>query len=124
MTELEPNPCAPFKLDDALDTQWKDVRLSFSDWKWLDATHGADTFDRYDLNGYGVQGLVAAAMFTNGIDPRDPSIHFNSEGDTCYIHFKSLDLAVRAAELAARMIRDRQSIIAMIAIAREQGFEE
>jgi uncharacterized ferredoxin-like protein len=50
------------------------------------------------------------------LDNRD--IHFNCEGHTCCIHFKNLHLAMRAAEVAARMIISRQSI--MLAI----GFEE
>jgi hypothetical protein len=29
------------------------VRLSFSDWMWLHATHGADEIDGSYLNGYG-----------------------------------------------------------------------
>jgi hypothetical protein len=126
MTDTGPsdNPYAPFKLENLLNTEWKDVRLSFSDWEWLRARHGEDEIDGYYLNGYGVEGLVKAVLSGDGIDLDNADIHFNSEGDTCYIHFKTLDLATRAAELAARMIRDRQSIIDMIAIARERGLEE
>jgi len=116
---------APFTLEDALHTEWRDVRLKFSDWDWLEATHGSDTFDGYYLNGYGVQGLVKAVLLTNGIDPNDPDIkNYNSEGDTCYIHFRTMDAALRAAELSARMIRDRQAILDMVVVAREHGFED
>jgi hypothetical protein len=127
MTEAQPpeNPYAPFRLENALDTEWKDVRLSFSDWDWLKATHGVNTFDGCYLNGYGVQGLVKAVLLANGIDPGDPDIkNYNSEGDTCYIHFKTVDSAARAAELSARMIRDRHAIMEMIVVVREHGFED
>jgi hypothetical protein len=118
------NPYTPFQLENLLDTEWKDVRLSFSDWMWLRATYGAHEIDGYYLNGYGVEGLVKAALFQDGVDLESPDIHFNSEGDTCYIHFKNLDLAMRAAEVAARMMMSRQSIMTMIGIARAQGFED
>jgi hypothetical protein len=117
-------PYAPFILENLLDTEWKDVRVSFSDWRWLRATYGGDAIDGYCLNGYGVEGLVKAALLQDGVALDNSDIDFNSEGDTCYIHFKNLDLAMRAAELAARMIMSRQSIMNMIAIAREQGFED
>jgi len=100
------------------------VRVSFSDWRWLRATYGVDKIDGYYLNGYGVEGLVKAALFQDGVDLDSPDIFFDSEGDTCYIHFKNLDLAMRAAEVAARMIMSRQSIMRMIEIARAQGFED
>ena len=100
------------------------MRLSFSDWTWLRERHGGDEIDGYYLNGYGVEGLVKALLSQNGIGPDDPNVHFNSEGDTCYIHFKKSEHALRAAELAARMIDDRRAIVDAIAIARERGFEE
>ncbi len=76
---------APFILRNALDTEWADVRLEFSNWKWLHDRYG-DTFDDYYLNGYGVEGLVKAIRFMNGLDPDASDVDYNSEGDACYIH--------------------------------------
>src|SRR6187549_1815438 len=50
---------APFVLVNALDTEYRDVRLSFSDWKWLHEKHGqgqsiGDQYiGDYYLSGYG-----------------------------------------------------------------------
>src|SRR5689334_22615362 len=96
---------APFQLHNALNTKWNDVRLSFEDWAWLQQQYDADTIDGYYMNGYGVEGLVKAALFAEGLDPDREEIHYNSEGDCCLIHFKKLEHAARAAELAAAMIR-------------------
>ena len=115
---------APFKLYNALDTQWQDVRLSFDDWSWLQSTYGTDTVDDYYLNGYGIEGLVKASLFAHDLNPDDEAIEYDSEGDTCYIHFKALEQAARAAELAVAMIADRRRLEEMIKVAREQGFED
>jgi hypothetical protein len=115
---------APFELHNALDTKWKDVRLSFDDWNWLHSAYGIDTIDDYYLNGYGIEGLVKATLFAQGLNPDDEAIDYNSEGDTCYIHFKNLEQAARTAELAAAMIGDRHTLAQMIKVAREQGFED
>ena len=121
---LDPSRYAPFKIEDARDTKWNDIRVSFSEWDWLREQYGSHEIDGYYLNGYGVEGLVKALLLRQGMNPSDPDIHWNSEGGTCYIQFKSLDRAVRVAELAAQMIRNRQQLEAMIAVAREHGFED
>ncbi len=115
---------APFTLYNALDSEWKDVRLSFSEWDWMEKVYDADTIDDYYLNGYGVEGLVKAVLLTNGIDIEDSGIHWNSEGDTCYVHFQDMNLAIRVAELASEMIADGHKLREAIKVARENGFED
>lgn len=115
---------APFKLHDCRATEWADVRLSFDDWGWLHELVGADSIDGYYLNGYGVEGLVRAALVGAGVDAESDDIEGNSEGDTCYMHFKSLAGAVTAATAAAAMMKTRDSIAAMVSVAREHGFED
>jgi hypothetical protein len=114
---------APFELINALDTKWKDVRLSFNAWNWLREFVGSDYVDDYYLNGYGVEGLVKACRLDIGLEVWPEGIEYDSEGDTCYIHFSRLDDAVQTAQLAAEMIKDRARIVAMSAIARENDFD-
>ncbi len=97
---------APFILRDARDQPWKDVRLEFSDWAWLQKEVGGDSIGGYYLNGPGVQGLVLAARQISGLEPVVNGMDLNSEGDTCYIHFTDFDEAVRTAELSLSMIKD------------------
>lgn len=113
---------APFILKDCRNTEWKDVRLSFSDWDWLHDKAGDDSIDDYCLNGYGVEGLVMAARLLNGLDPDTPAMDFNSEADTCYIHFTDFDEAVRTAEVSARMINDLELLHQAVATAVEHEF--
>jgi len=115
---------APVELINALDSEWKDVRLSFTDWEWLKRTYGSDSIDDYYLNGYGVQGLVKACRLQAGFEPEADGIDYNSEGDACYIHFANLDDAVETAQLVAEMLNDRSKLVAMIQVARENDFEE
>jgi hypothetical protein len=115
---------APFVLHDCRSSQWSDVRLSFSDWGFIKKLAGGDSLDGYYLNGYGVEGLVKAAMHTAGLDPNDEAIDWNSEGDTCHIHFKSFDTALKAAAAAAKMVATRADVLAAVAVAREHGFED
>lgn len=115
---------APFLLENALSTEWRDVRLVFDDWDWVQEKYGADTIDGYYLNGYGVEGLVKATLLANGLDPDDSAIDYDSEGDTCNIHFKSTEQATRAAEMSAAMFSDRDELVRMIGVARGEGFED
>lgn len=115
---------APFKLQNCLATEWADVRLSFDDWGFLHGLMGTDTVDGYYLNGYGVEGLVRAALLAAGGDPDGDEMHGNSEGDTCYLHFTSLESAVAAATAAAAMMKSRERVAELIKIAREHGFED
>lgn len=115
---------APFVLENLLDSEWKDVRLIFADWDWIEQRYGTDTIDDYYFNGYGVEGLVRAIRLTAGLDPEPDSIHYNSEGDTCFIHFKNLEEAVATADLASNMIQDRNLLANAILVARENGFED
>lgn len=113
---------APFVLVNALETKWKDVRLSFTDWAWLEQEYGADGFEDYELNGYGLEGLVMACRVAAGLAAEAEGIHYNSQGDTCYIHFTNLAEAMRTAGLAAEMIQERDKLLAMMEVARENGF--
>jgi hypothetical protein len=113
---------APFVLEDCRDTEYKDLRLRFSDWDWLHKHCGGDTVDDYYLNGYGVQDLVLTARVLNGLEPISETMDTNSEGDTCYIHFSNFDEAVRTAEISASMIRDMGLLRQAVAAAKENGF--
>jgi hypothetical protein len=115
---------APVVLINALHSEWQDVRLSFDAWDWLHELCGGDSLDGYDLNGYGVQGLVLACRLAAGLEPEADGIHYNSEGDTCFIHFASLDAAAETARLAAAVLQSRPAIAAMVAVARDHGFED
>lgn len=115
---------APFMLQNCLSTEWKDVRLFFHDWDWLHAKYGGDEVDDYYLNGYGVEGLVKAVLFKENFDLENADIDFNSEGDTCLIHFKMLDEAIKTAELVSSMIGNTQLMKQMIKVARDEGFED
>lgn len=115
---------SPFVLHNCLDTEWKDVRLSFDDWGLFQMIYGSDTVDGYYMNGYGVEGLVKAALFDNQIDPDGEGFNYDSEGDTCYIHFTTLELAIRVAHIASSMIKDKDHLMKAIKIARAEGFED
>jgi hypothetical protein len=115
---------APFWLENCLDKKWQDVRLTFHDWNWFNAKYATDTIDDYYMNGYGIQGLVLAAMHSSGLPVDEDQVHLDSEGDTCNIHFKTMDHAIGAAEAAAAMINDRARLEEMIKVAREKGFED
>jgi hypothetical protein len=115
---------APLVLINELDTEWQDVRLSFDDWDGLHALCGGDSLDDYYLNGYGVQGLVMACRLAAGLEPEADGIHYNSEGDTCFVHFASLDDAVETASLVAAMLQSRAAIAAMVQVARDHDFED
>jgi hypothetical protein len=96
---------APFILHDCRDTEYNDLRLEFSEWEWL-LEHFGEVLSDYELNGYGIEELVLAVRQLSNLEPELESMHLNSEGDTCYIHFKSFEDAVETATLAALMIRD------------------
>jgi hypothetical protein len=99
------------------------VRLEFSDWDWMQACYG-ECVDDFYLNGPGVEGLIKAARHAAGLAVDSESIHYNSEGDACYIHFVSMEEAVETAKLAASMISSREQMIATIAVARQNGWED
>ena len=90
-----------------LDSEWEDVRLSFHDWDWFEEQYGSDTIDDYYMNGYGIEGLVKAARLSAGMEPEPELIEYNSEGDTCYIHFTDLQEAIFTAGLSSTMIKDK-----------------
>src|SRR5262245_36326515 len=69
---------APFVLRDCRSTQWSDVRLTFSNWDFMAKLAGGDSLDGYHLNGYGVEGLVKAAMHAAGVNLDDEGIQYNS----------------------------------------------
>jgi hypothetical protein len=115
---------APFVLQDCRSAEWKDVRLSFSDWDWLQAKVGGDSIDDYYLNGYGIQGLVQAARIGAGLEPSCEGMDLNSEGDTCYIHFTDFDQALITAKLASEMINDDATLRRTVAVAKENGLDD
>lgn len=115
---------APFVLHDCRATQWKDIRLTFDDWGLIHKLAGGESLDGYYLNGYGVEGLVKAAMSEAGIDPDADGIHCNSEGDTCNVHFTDLLTAAKAASAAASALTSREALAKMLTVAREKGFED
>ena len=119
---------APFELSKSRRAQSPDFIVQFEAWEWLHTAFAADLIDGeidgYYMNGHSVEGLVKAAMFANGVNLESPGISYSSEGDTCCILVRNLDEAVRVAELAADLFKDRQRLRAMIAVARDQGFEE
>lgn len=115
---------APFVLRDCRTTKWKDVRLMFDRWDHLQALAGGESLDGFYLNGYGVEGLVKAAMVDADIDVDDDGIHCNSEADTCNVHFKDFAVAVRAARAAAALFKTKATLVKAVACAREHGFED
>ena len=112
---------APFILIDCRDSEWKDVRLEFSDHAWTQKHVGSDYIGDCYLNGYGIQGLVLAARVAAGLEPFTAGMEPDSEGDTCYIHFADLETAVETATLARDMIHDpsQRAACAELAVAEE-----
>ncbi len=121
---LDRQTYAPFGLHNLLSTKWNQVRLFFDDWSWFERTHHTEKIDGYYLNGYGVQGLVQAALIAANLQVPEDRIELGSEADACNIYFKDLDVAAQAAQVAAAMIQDRSQIEAMIALARRHGLED
>jgi len=115
---------APFTLVDARRSEWKDVRLSFRGWEWLRATYGSDRIEDYYFNGYSVEALVKAVRLEAGMKPDAKGVVYNSECDSCYIHFDDFGEAVKSANLAAAMMNDREKLVQMIEFARKSGFDE
>lgn len=113
---------APFILEDARNSEFQDVRLEFSDWDWLHDFCNGESIGDYVLDGPGVEGLVIATRFLNGLEAEPESMEANSEDSTCYIHFTSIEDAVQTARLSAVMIKDKKKIRKAAAIAEEHGF--
>ena len=113
---------APFVLYDCRDTEWKDLRLEFSDWDWLHEFCEGDSIDDNYLNGPGVEGLVMATRLLNGLEADRDTMHPNSEGGACYIHFSSFEEAVRTATICATMIKDKNLLRKAVTTAEENGF--
>ena len=119
---------APIELIDQRGSKWKDVRLSFNAWEWLSEQLGEEVgeayVDDYYLNGYGVQGLVQACRLSAGLEVEAEGIDYDSEADTCFIHFARLEDAVETARLASERLNDRAKLSAMVQVAREHGLED
>jgi hypothetical protein len=124
---------APFHLGDMRgrprDEETPPFHLMFYDWNWLFGTYAADLdaegyLDGYYMNGPNVEGLVRAVRFASGRYPDASGTFSNSEGDTCFIQFATLEEATDVVTLAADMIKDREKLLAAITIARDQGFED
>lgn len=113
---------APFVLYDARNTESADLRLEFSNWKWLHDLCGGDTLDDYYLNGPGVEGLVLATRVLNRLEADSETMELNSEGDACYIHFSDFEEAIETATLCAAMIKDRRAIQKAAEVASENGW--
>lgn len=115
---------APFILIDSRDSEWKDVRLEFSDWDWREKHIGGDYLGEVYLNGPGIQGLVFAARLAAGLDPIPAGVEPDSEADTCYIHFSDLETAVETATLAHAMIHDPQKRSECADLAVEEELDD
>lgn len=115
---------APFVLHDWRDSEFKDVRLEFSNWVVIHKTAGGDYIGDYYLNGPGVQGLVMAARIVAGLDPIPAGMMPNSEAGACYMHFGDIETAIETAKLAQAMISDRAMIEQCATIALEEGFDD
>ncbi len=66
--------------------------------------------DDFYLNGYGIQCLVMACRMKAGLNVEEDGIEYNSEGDTCFIHFEQLDDASRTAELLQPVLCDKTKL--------------
>jgi hypothetical protein len=115
---------APFVLIDCRDTEYNDIRLEFSDHDWTTQHIGNETIGNYDLNGYGIQGLVFAARSLAGLDPMPLGVEPNSEGDTCYIHFPDLQTAIETAALAQAMMTDPSKREQCVKLAVQEGWDD
>lgn len=119
---------APFELQTGSDTESRTVQLQFVDWDWIQSAYNdcyLDGYiDEYYLNGPGVEGLVKAVLFMNGIAPELPGIDYDSEADACLIYFEDLDLATRVADMASEMLNDPQKLREAVGIAREHDFDD
>jgi hypothetical protein len=71
-----------------------------------------------------VESLVKAVMLDAVLDVESEAIHFNSDGDSCYIHFKDRKETTKVATLAATMLNQPKLFEAAIRIAREHGLDD
>lgn len=109
-----PPSFAPFSLKAATGG----ARLTFSDWAWLEHRYGPAC--PHPRDGRSLEDLVRAALQAARI-PLDESVAFASEADTCCIYFKTPDTALRAAGLAATMIRNPATLAAMAELAQAKA---
>ncbi|GHB97934.1 hypothetical protein [Cerasicoccus arenae] len=115
---------SPFILHNDLETESKNIRLEFSNWEWLEAEYSDSDTNDYYLNGYGMEGLVKAVRIIAGLPPEPESIEYDSEDDTCNIHFSDLDDARQTAELASAMITTYKKLLQAIQVARDNDLED
>jgi uncharacterized protein YuzE len=59
-----------------------------------------------------------------GLEVEQDGIDYDSEADTCFIHFTQLDEATRTAQLLQAVLRDKERLEEMVSIARKHGFED
>lgn len=105
---------APFALEDARGTEYKDVRLQFNDWDWLDEKYGEEVVEQYGLNGHELADIVELIISLNKLPIAAEAFDNNSEGDTCYFHFNRLEDAVMVAELCSDIIQDKARFLAVL----------
>lgn len=96
----------PFVLHDCRETDTEDLRLEFANWEWLEERYGDTELADYDFSGEGVEDLVRAARRSAGLEVYPEGIEYNSDSDTCDVHFVDLDEAARTAELCSEMFND------------------
>ncbi len=123
VTQIEQSKFYPFELIDNRESEWSDVRISFSNWDWLKEKYGNE-IEGYYLNGYGIQGLVLAARILKGLPAYSATMEPMSEGDTCFILFGDYSEAIETVTIASEMINDKSLIMQSITVARDNGFEE
>ena len=112
----------PFILRDARDDkELPDIRLEFSDSKWLKSRYRNIPF-LMGYNGDDIQGLVIATRVLNNLEAVSEGMHLNSESSTCYIHFIDYEECCKTANLCCRMIHSKKLLRQAIALSEANEY--
>jgi len=106
--------------------EYGDFRISFADWGFLKKILGSSETigENYEVNGYGIEGIVQTQRLDRGLEVEAPGIDYNSEGDTCFIHFSTLADAEESASLLSAAVKDKAELERLAAIAEENELGE
>lgn len=116
---------APFQLSKGeCSTGAEYFTLMFSDFRWLENNLDLSTIGSYDLNGYGVQGLIKAARLHAGLASSKDSITYDSEAGACFIYFNSIEDACVTAELAQSTFLHDEALRLLVAFANQHGLQD
>lgn len=115
---VDENRFAPLTIENALDTEKNDVCLSFANRQWLE-NQNLVFVDDYYMNGYGIERLIQTILVIEGTNPFSDGIEYASEASACHVHFVDVDLAIRTAKLAAKMLNSPAILKKVIEVARE-----